>query len=442
MAASACPGRRDLAPLLRRRSSTTHPGAAPATRRAAAGAGHQPRRRRLPRPPGHRPGRRRARCATATQVALVQARRRATPVGASSTELLGFDGLEPGRRRRAPGRRHRSSSPASPRSRSATRSPTPTTPAAAPAHRRRARAAHDFGVNTSPLAGKDGKYLTAATCASGSSARCSATCRSASSDDRLARRVRGRGPRRAAAGRAHRDDAPRGLRAAGRPARGHHPGDRRQAPRAAGARSSSTCPTSTSAPSPRRWRRARARMTEMVNPGIGRARLEFRCRRRGLIGFRSQLLTATRGTALLHHQFDGWTPWAGELAAPARRRDGRRPRRARPPPTPSTTCSRAASCSSPPATRSTRAWSSARTPAPDDMVVNVDPREAEDQHPHPRRRRGRQAGPAERADARDGHRVDRRRRAGRGHPRASPGAQAGPGRPLPGPRRQAGPQGR
>jgi GTP-binding protein len=57
----------------------------------------------------------------------------------------------------------------------------------------------------------------------------------------------------------------------------------------------------------------RGRMTDMVNHGTGWVRLEFRVPARGLIGFRSTLLTATRGTAILHHLFDGYDDWAGPI---------------------------------------------------------------------------------------------------------------------------------
>jgi len=50
-------------------------------------------------------------------------------------------------------------------------------------------------------------------------------------------------------------------------------------------------------------------MIKMHNPGFGRARLEFRVPSRGLIGFRSEFLTSTRGTGLLNTLFDGWEPW-------------------------------------------------------------------------------------------------------------------------------------
>jgi len=58
----------------------------------------------------------------------------------------------------------------------------------------------------------------------------------------------------------------------------------------------------------------RGQMSKMVNHGSGRVRLELRIPSRGLIGLRSQLLTETRGTALLHSLFDGWTEYQGEMA--------------------------------------------------------------------------------------------------------------------------------
>jgi len=58
----------------------------------------------------------------------------------------------------------------------------------------------------------------------------------------------------------------------------------------------------------------RGRMTRMTNHGSGRVRLEFRLPARGLIGFRTEFLTETRGTGILNHIFDGWVPWQGEIA--------------------------------------------------------------------------------------------------------------------------------
>jgi GTP-binding protein len=59
----------------------------------------------------------------------------------------------------------------------------------------------------------------------------------------------------------------------------------------------------------------RAAMTRMVNHGSGRVRLEFRIPTRGLIGFRSQFLTDTRGTGIMNHLFAGWEPWHGAIPA-------------------------------------------------------------------------------------------------------------------------------
>jgi GTP-binding protein len=54
-------------------------------------------------------------------------------------------------------------------------------------------------------------------------------------------------------------------------------------------------------------------MTKMVNHGSGRVRLEFQIPTRGLIGFRSQFLTDTRGTGIMNHLFHGWRPWFGPI---------------------------------------------------------------------------------------------------------------------------------
>ncbi len=54
-------------------------------------------------------------------------------------------------------------------------------------------------------------------------------------------------------------------------------------------------------------------LREMVNHGTGWVRLDYRVPARGLVGFRTEFLTETRGTGVLHHVFDGWSPWAGEL---------------------------------------------------------------------------------------------------------------------------------
>ena len=57
----------------------------------------------------------------------------------------------------------------------------------------------------------------------------------------------------------------------------------------------------------------KGRMENMINHGTGWVRLEFRIPARGLIGFRTQFLTDTRGTGIAHHVFEGYEPWAGEM---------------------------------------------------------------------------------------------------------------------------------
>src|SRR5713226_1164536 len=57
----------------------------------------------------------------------------------------------------------------------------------------------------------------------------------------------------------------------------------------------------------------RGAMVKVVNHGTGRVRLEYRMPARGLIGYRTEFLTDTRGTGLLNHLFDGWDEWQGEI---------------------------------------------------------------------------------------------------------------------------------
>jgi GTP-binding protein len=57
----------------------------------------------------------------------------------------------------------------------------------------------------------------------------------------------------------------------------------------------------------------RGRMEQMTNHGTGWVRMEFLVPARGLIGFRTDFLTDTRGTGIAHHVFEGYEPWAGEL---------------------------------------------------------------------------------------------------------------------------------
>src|SRR3954462_2862592 len=62
----------------------------------------------------------------------------------------------------------------------------------------------------------------------------------------------------------------------------------------------------------------KGRLQQMVNHGTGWARMEYLVAARGLIGFRTEFLTETRGTGILHHGFDGWGPWPRGLGAVAR----------------------------------------------------------------------------------------------------------------------------
>jgi len=57
----------------------------------------------------------------------------------------------------------------------------------------------------------------------------------------------------------------------------------------------------------------KGRMENMTNHGTGWVRLDFTVPARGLIGFRTQFLTETRGTGIAHHVFDGFEPWSGPM---------------------------------------------------------------------------------------------------------------------------------
>jgi GTP-binding protein len=59
----------------------------------------------------------------------------------------------------------------------------------------------------------------------------------------------------------------------------------------------------------------RAEMTDMVNPGTGRVRIEFKIPTRGLFGIRTEFLSETRGTGLLYHTFLEYGPYRGEITS-------------------------------------------------------------------------------------------------------------------------------
>jgi GTP-binding protein len=61
----------------------------------------------------------------------------------------------------------------------------------------------------------------------------------------------------------------------------------------------------------------KGRMTRVVNHGTGRVRLDFRIPSRGLLGFRTEFLSETRGTGIMNHLFDGYVAWQGDIPARA-----------------------------------------------------------------------------------------------------------------------------
>jgi len=58
----------------------------------------------------------------------------------------------------------------------------------------------------------------------------------------------------------------------------------------------------------------KGRMEHMTNHGTGWVRMDYLVPARGLIGFRTEFLTETRGTGIMHHVFDRWEPWDGDLS--------------------------------------------------------------------------------------------------------------------------------
>ena len=71
----------------------------------------------------------------------------------------------------------------------------------------------------------------------------------------------------------------------------------------------------------------KGRMQDVANHGHGWARMTYLVPTRGLIGMRTQLMTETRGTGIVHQIFEGWEPWQGDDQDPHQRQPGRRSRR-------------------------------------------------------------------------------------------------------------------
>ena len=127
------------------------------------------------------------------------------------------------------------------------------------------------------------------------------------------RHVRGPRPRRAPAGGPHRADAPRGLRAARSAARRcilREVDGEIQEPYE---RITIDIPPDYIGEVQQALAGRKGRLEQMTTDADGRVRMEFVLPVRGLIGYRGQLLTDTRGTALLHQIGEGYGPWAGEV---------------------------------------------------------------------------------------------------------------------------------
>ena len=98
----------------------------------------------------------------------------------------------------------------------------------------------------------------------------------------------------------------------------------------------------------------KGRLEQMVNHSTGWVRMDYLVPARGLIGLRTEFLTETRGTGILHHVFDRWEPLGRRAAHPADRLARRRPPRLERQLRAASASRTAARSSSAPARRSTR----------------------------------------------------------------------------------------
>ena len=170
-----------------------------------------------------------------------------------------------------------------------------------------------FGVNTSPLAGREGKFVDESPDQGPARPRDARQRLDRGPPDRIRRHVRGPRPRRAPAGGPDRADAARGLRAARSRARrccSHEVGGDVQEPYE---RITIDIPPEYIGAVQTALAGRKGRLEQMSTDADGRVRMEFVLPVRGLIGYRGQLLTDTRGTALLHQIGEGYGPWAGEV---------------------------------------------------------------------------------------------------------------------------------
>ncbi len=159
----------------------------------------------------------------------------------------------------------------------------------------------------------------------------------------------------------------------------------------------------------------RGEMIKMSNHGSGRVRMDFKIPSRGLIGLRSQLLTDTRGTALIHSIFEGWMEYGGEMALGGPRRTIHGICTVEHPGT-RRTLHRAGH-------RSVRGHDCGREFARTRHGRQRDQGKEADQHALFQRRRGDPLDPAPRTEPRAGHRIYCRRRIRGNHAEIHPPAQ-------------------
>ena len=180
----------------------------------------------------------------------------------------------------------------------------------------------------------------------------------------------------------------------------------------------------------------KGRLEQMTTDADGRVRLEYVLPVRGLIGYRGQLLTETRGTALLHQIGEGYGPWAGEVThrtagvlVSGPRRHVERLRPVQPP--------GARGAVHRQRRRGLRGHGRRRELPLRRHGRQPDQGEEAHQHPDPRPRRGAPAHAAAAAHPRGGPRVHRRGRARRGDADVDPAAQAPPAQARAGARARA-----
>jgi GTP-binding protein len=169
-----------------------------------------------------------------------------------------------------------------------------------------------IGINTSPLAGQDGKYLTARQVKDRLDRELVGNVSLRVNDTGAPGHLGGPGPRRAPARGARGDDAPRGLRAHRGQAAGRHP-EKDGKVHEPVERMTIDVPEDYVGVVTQLLALRKGRMEQMINHGTGWVRMDYLVPARGLIGFRTEFLTETRGTGLMHHVFDRYEPWAGEL---------------------------------------------------------------------------------------------------------------------------------